>query len=100
MEYKQQTVSVPQRGQRVAPPANAAKGHDAVLHALQKDGRVIHITLMSGERLEGKIVGRDKFTITVLSQMGIADTTLRRQVVYKHAIESFWGDERPVREAA
>lgn len=64
-----------------------AKGHDAVLKALQDGGRKITITLISGETVEGKITGRDKFTVTVLTSVG------RREVVYKHAIEKFFGEE-------
>lgn len=71
---------------------SAPKGHDSVLRALQNDARQITVTLMSGERLVGKVVGRDKFTITVM-------TAEARHVIYKHAIESFFGEEREQRQS-
>lgn len=65
------------------------KGHDAVLKALQDSGRTCTIVkASSGDKLVGKIVGRDKFTITLLVE-GV------RRVVYKHAIEEFFGEEAP-----
>lgn len=78
-------------GNSSAPPQKreaAAKGHDAVLKALQSDGREVVITLMSGDHVIGKVVGRDKFTITMQVDDG------RRMVIYKHAIESFVGEEK------
>lgn len=77
----------PQQGQ---PPRKeaVAKGHDAVLRALQNDGRKITVFTITGKTFTGKVVGRDKFTITVLDADGI------RAVIYKHAIELFFGAER------
>jgi RNA chaperone Hfq len=68
-------------------PKSEGKGHDAVLRALQQGQHDVHVVLRSsGETLTGKIVGRDKFTIT-LKIDGI------RVVIYKHAIERFAGEE-------
>lgn len=65
------------------------KGHDAVLKALQDSGRECTIVLASsGNKVVGKIVGRDKFTITLLVS-GV------RRVIYKHAVEEFFGEEAP-----
>lgn len=67
-------------------PQRTSKGHDAVLGALQESKRKVTVILMSGERLHGTIISRDKFTITVLN----GDT---RFVIYKHGIEMFFGEE-------
>lgn len=76
--------------QSSAPPRKEgiAKGHDAVLRALQNDGRHITIFTLSGKTLKGKVVGRDKYTVTVQDADGI------RAIIYKHAIELFYGAER------
>lgn len=65
-------------------PSNLTKGHDSVLKAIQNRGTKLHVQLMSGETRVGLIVGRDKFTVTLLCE----DKT--RRVIYKHAIEEFW----------
>jgi len=60
-----------------------AKGHDAILKGMQDGGEQISVALISSDfPLIGKLVARDKFTITVL-------TTFGRRTIYKHAIESF-----------
>lgn len=61
-----------------------AKGHDAILKNAQDAGDMIKITAISGEIVIGKLVNRDKFTITV-----IEDATGDKATFYKHAIESF-----------
>lgn len=73
------------------------KGHDAVLKAIQDDGRTINITLLSGETMSGTLVARDKFTISVLVNVAgkIEDAVF---VVFKHGIESFWA-VRPLKSA-
>lgn len=62
-----------------------AKGHDAILKNIQDtDGVKIAVTLMNdGSTVEGRLVARDKFTVTVLTDEG------RRRTFYKHAIEGF-----------
>lgn len=61
-----------------------AKGHDAILKRAQDDRGHISIALMSdGSQIDGRLVARDKFTITV-DVLGTGRVT-----VYKHAIESF-----------
>ena len=61
-----------------------AKGHDAILQSLQFSGERILVTLVGdGSEVEGKLIARDKFTITVLTDDG------RRRTLYKHAIEGF-----------
>jgi sRNA-binding regulator protein Hfq len=69
-------------------------GHDAVLKALQFDSRTITVILLSGDAVIGKLVGRDKFTVTVQGPDGI------RRVIYKHAIEQFHGEEKVQRDPA
>jgi sRNA-binding regulator protein Hfq len=74
---------------RPSGPKIGPKGHDAVLKALQDSGRLCTIVkASSGDKVVGKIVGRDKFTITLLVD-GV------RRVIYKHAIEEFFGEEAP-----
>lgn len=68
--------------------APRSKGHDAVLNAIQSQERDVVVVLMSGDEITGKIVGRDKYTITVRDDKG------RRQVIYKHGIERFWAEEQ------
>lgn len=61
-----------------------AKGHDAYLKNMQDTGESMSLTLTSnGEEIVGRLVARDKFTITVLQTTGI------RRTFYKHAVESF-----------
>lgn len=60
-----------------------AKGHDAILKAGQDSGSNINIMTTGGLEIVGKLVNRDKFTITVEYHDG------GRATVYKHAIESF-----------
>lgn len=60
-----------------------AKGHDAILKAAQDSGAMVIVILSSdGTVINGKLTGRDKFTITV-------ETNLGAEVIYKHAIERF-----------
>lgn len=60
-----------------------AKGHDAILKRIQDNGGDIEIwCLDSEESILGRLVARDKYTITVAVQGG--NTT-----VYKHAIKRF-----------
>lgn len=63
------------------------KGHDAVLRAIQNDGRKLHVKLINGSYFYGEIAGRDKYTITIRDEGG-------RHVVFKHAIASFRADEK------
>jgi len=61
-----------------------AKGHDAILKGMQDNGGDISVSMISTEiPLVGKLIARDKFTITVLTDDG------ERVTIYKHAIESF-----------
>jgi sRNA-binding regulator protein Hfq len=72
-----------------------SKGHDSVLNAIQEQGRQMTVILLSGEEVAGKLVGRDKFTVTLRVPLG---HTTRREVIYKSAIERFWADETPATE--
>lgn len=63
---------------------NFAKGHDAILKALQERSKQTTIITLAGERFDGVITGRDKFTITLQVESGI------KRVFYKHAIEQFY----------
>lgn len=61
-----------------------AKGHDAILKAQQDvGGRIIVTTMGDGTEHVGKLIARDKYTITILTDGGASKT------FYKHAIESF-----------
>lgn len=61
-----------------------AKGHDAILKGIQDaKGRIIVMLMSTIEKIEGTLVARDKFTITVHTDDG------RRITIYKHAIEGF-----------
>jgi sRNA-binding regulator protein Hfq len=64
-------------------PKFVAKGHDAILKNAQDAGSDIAIEFMSGNQILGKLVNRDKYTITVLVPSG------DKMTVYKHAIEFF-----------
>lgn len=79
-------------GQRSHKPA-APKGHDALLKAAQ-DNRtpVIIVTMSDGAAIEGVVVARDKFTITLeirVPQSPDVSEFTYKQTFYKHAIESF-----------
>lgn len=61
-----------------------AKGHDAILKALQDAGAQIVVTpIGDGVSVTGVLVARDKYTITVKTASG------RTVTYYKHALESF-----------
>lgn len=61
-----------------------AKGHDAILKKIQDLGGEIGIMPMNSESLIiGKLIARDKYTITVLTRAG------KEVTFYKHAVESF-----------
>jgi sRNA-binding regulator protein Hfq len=66
-----------------AKPKFVAKGHDAILKGAQDAGEHIEIIAMSGDVISGKILNRDKFTVTILEDSG------KRRTIYKHGIESF-----------
>jgi sRNA-binding regulator protein Hfq len=78
------------------------KGHDAVLKALQDSGRQCTVVTLSGETFFGKVIGRDKFTITLLVTASPTDIgpELIRRVFYKHALEQFYGEEAPTPQAS
>lgn len=68
-----------------------AKGHDAILKAAQDSRNLIRIvTSGDGATHVGRLVARDKFTITIEVEF---DTTVApfsvRRTFYKHAIEYF-----------
>ena len=68
------------------PPKKAfvAKGHDAILKNQQDAGGLLEITTIGdGSVFVGKLVARDKYTITIEKNDG------GRKTFYKHAIESF-----------
>lgn len=61
-----------------------AKGHDAILKGVQdSEGFIIITTVGDGSEHVGKMIARDKYTITILTDAG------RKKTLYKHAIESF-----------
>lgn len=67
-----------------------AKGHDAILKDAQDAKGLLRIVTMSdGAEHVGKMVARDKFTITIeVTNPDNLPATVRR-TFYKHAIESF-----------
>jgi hypothetical protein len=87
---------------RTAAPRVPPKGHDAILKAMQDNAQIATIiTSGGGDVYVGTITGRDKYTITLLTNH--PDLTVEkkiRRVFYKSAIEQFWGEEvpRPTRE--
>lgn len=58
-----------------------AKGHDAVLMRLQERGDKVEIRTINGDRYSGKVVARDRYTVS-LDQGG------RRAVIFKSAISA------------
>jgi hypothetical protein len=79
-------------------PATRPKvaGHDAILKAMQENSqKATIITSGGGDKYRGTIVGRDKFTITMLTDHPDGLAKKIRRVFYKSAIEQFWGEEVP-----
>lgn len=74
------------------PPADGerkrfvAKGHDAQLQDAQFSHREVRIVTVGGESAHGKIIRRDKFTITLEITQGTEAGA--HEIFYKHAIES------------
>lgn len=61
-----------------------AKGHDAILKEVQDNEGYLTVTKAGdGSEITGKLLARDKYTITLLTDAG------RRITLYKHAVESF-----------
>jgi len=85
-----------------AAPRVPPKGHDAILKAMQDNAQIATIiTSGGGDVYVGTITGRDKYTITLLTDHPDATVEKKiRRVFYKSAIEQFWGEEvpRPTRE--
>lgn len=63
-----------------------AKGHDAQLQDAQYQNTEIRLTTISGEIVFGRIVRRDKFTITLEITQGSEQGA--HEIFYKHGIES------------
>ena len=68
---------------------------DPFFYQLRKDGRMVHVYLVSGKRLTGVLRRFDRFAIVI-------DNQDQEQLVYKHAIASISpvavGEERRLRE--
>ena len=79
-------------GHSAAKKPFVAKGHDLILKNIQEDESATIIVTLLGDGAEviGRLIARDKFTITVLTNDG------RRRTIYKHAIEGFEPIERAV----
>lgn len=74
-----------------ARPAFTAKGHDAILKRLQDGKEDVIVVMISGDRIAGKIIARDKFTITLNVKDDEEGSEKEVDVtLYKHAIESFF----------
>src|SRR5260370_42175675 len=85
------TVSTPRTAPRVIP-----KGHDVILKAMQDNAQIATIvTASDGEAFVGTITGRDKYTITLMTDHPTDKSKKIRRVFYKSAIEQFWGEEVP-----
>lgn len=84
-EFQRRTLSERPGFERKSPRKSfVAKGHDAILKGVQDvGGRVIITTMGDGTEHIGKLVARDKYTITIFTDGGSSKT------FYKHAIESF-----------
>lgn len=63
-----------------------AKGHDAQLQDAQVNSLPTSITTMGGDCFKGRVVKRDKYTITLRYDEG--KFAGQDEIFYKHAIES------------
>lgn len=73
----------PQR-QHAAPRPNEkfqAKGHDKQLQDAQYGDATVEVETISGTFYSGKLVRRDRYTVTLKSATG------RERIIFKHAIE-------------
>lgn len=61
-----------------------AKGHDAVLKAVQDRKTACVFKTTNGESVRGQIIARDRYTISVL-----VDGELDARIYYKHSIAYF-----------
>jgi sRNA-binding regulator protein Hfq len=67
-----------------------AKGHDAILKALQESGAPVEVTFVAdGRTIIGKIIARDKFTVSVCEGDETSGYRAFPNVIFKHAIEQF-----------
>jgi sRNA-binding regulator protein Hfq len=69
------------------PSTPKVSGHDTVLRAIKNKGSMISVFLQSGESRMGTLIAYDKYTLTVKTADG------RRRVIFKSAVEEFFGDE-------
>lgn len=68
-------------------------GHDSVIKAIKDQGRHLTVEKMSsGEKVTGLIVGRDKYTVTLLATVEGKAAPVRR-VIFKHDISEFYSIE-------
>lgn len=72
------------RLRRGKPQASRKEGHDALIDSLRGKKTYIHIRLMSGDDLSGRLLQSDRFTISILEEEAPVPT-----ILFKHAIESF-----------
>lgn len=75
-----QNVELPRRQYPPTGKRFIAKGHDSQLQDAQYSGAKTTLNLMSGISVTGKLLRRDKYTITLLHEKG-------EEIFYKHAIE-------------
>lgn len=109
-EEARRTISVPvDRRQHIRQRTTGVvnvpkmKGHDVILKALRENGCTLWLVTLAGEAYSGKIVGSDKYTITLETQVertedGITGEVTVRMVFYKHAIESFYSFDNPTKD--
>lgn len=80
--------SAPPRDMGAKKKAFVAKGHDAQLKEAQNEGYFVTLTTMLGERFEGKIIRRDRYTVTLKSSANGVFTDEVATIYYKHGIIS------------
>ncbi|MCD4751422.1 MAG: RNA chaperone Hfq [Thermoanaerobaculales bacterium] len=77
------------------PASSSINIQDPFFYQLRKDGRMVHVYLISGKRLTGILKRFDRFAI-------VLENLNQEQLVYKHAIASISpvpvGDERRLPE--
>lgn len=63
--------------------------HDVILGSLKKTNKVIVIKTLTGIEHKGVLSQFDRYTITLT----LSDTNSSKLTIFKHAIESFSGEE-------
>jgi len=64
-----------------------AKGHDRLLENAQYGKNRVRLALMDGSNVYGKVVARDKFTITLQHEPSDREESGLAECFYKHSIQ-------------